>query len=230
VFDMLARGDPKQIAAFEAAVTRAEQAKKGQPCSDSAASSAASPAGAGGTSGKVEAQTLDAGSAASTSVSGDEPTPAGEGRVPEWVEKCCHGMEMPSSWTAVYEGLASLRADRDRWREKAETFARGGQYTANILQAADDEVETLQSAVLLRDARIRELEAAHATLTARHDKDEAMIASLEADLAAAKARPARKYPSVEQVEAWGKEWAKELTREDFFDWLIRRAREQEGKG
>jgi uncharacterized coiled-coil protein SlyX len=39
--------------------------------------------------------------------------------VPEWVEKCCHGMEMPSSWTAVYEGLAALRADRDRWRERA---------------------------------------------------------------------------------------------------------------
>jgi uncharacterized coiled-coil protein SlyX len=115
--------------------------------------------------------------------------------VPEWVEKCCHGMEMPSSWTAVYEGLAALRADRDRWREKAETAGAFIVETTGTMKSLERDCE-------LSDSRIAELEAAQAAqiktidhLSARHDKDKAMIASLEADLAAAKAQPARKYPS-----------------------------------
>jgi uncharacterized coiled-coil protein SlyX len=120
--------------------------------------------------------------------------------------------------------LAALRADRDRWRERAEELSKS--------------VHEWGKQALEQETRIAELEAAQATqmttietLTARHDKDEALVASLEADLAAAKAQPARKYPTVEQVERWNQESNNDpRTHHSFYRWLLDRAREQEGKG
>jgi hypothetical protein len=96
VLDMVKKGDPKQIAAFEAAVTRAEQAKKGQPCSDSTdcprcgnthgdsctCHFAASPAGAGGTSGTATPASA-AGTTSASTVASSSPTPAGDDEHPE---------------------------------------------------------------------------------------------------------------------------------------------------
>jgi hypothetical protein len=177
------------------------------------ASSAASPAGGGGTtsdssipgSSKLTTDpsdaipTLNAGGAENPTPptpAGEIPhfclnpsvcrlcnPPAGEGRVPEWIETATE----PACYTfrdtrKIADAVNALRADRDRWRERAGKLD-------------DDWLAWRKNAISLH-ARIAELEAAQArqmttigTLTARHDKDEAMIASLEADLAAAKAQP-----------------------------------------
>jgi hypothetical protein len=161
----------------------------------------------------------------SSAASSVEPSgPAGEGRVPEWVEKCCHGMEMPSSWTAVYEGLAALRADRDRWREKAESAEAFIVETTGTMKSLERDCE-------LSDSRIAELEAAQArqmvtieTLTAQLNE-----ASKACEMWMTLAQPARKYPSVEQVNQWHGQWYRGFSAKVFSDWLRDRAREQGGK-
>jgi hypothetical protein len=299
--DLLARGDPKQIAAFEAAVTRAEQAKKGQSCTNAPDASktaaheppmntktatapnadqpplvvnhqkcdrcgnplclhgpyymlclcdaAASPAGGGGTSGTSSSglptpQTV--GDADASRV--ETPTPAGEGRVPEWVNVGlkaegrivrghCGGPDS-SGWCVelwphpqhfassaeeaasflverVNSGLASLRADRDRWRDRT-------------VQAEEDRDHEAHHRRELESAQARQMTTIE-TLTARHNGDEVLVAMLEDELAAAKAQPARKYPTEEQVIRWREEWATAVNY-TFHRWLIDRAREQEGKG
>jgi uncharacterized coiled-coil protein SlyX len=164
------------------------------------------------------------------------PTPAGEGRVPvpEWCEKglvheggmilgtgigaapffkspFAHQCKTPESaeWFCgiMNYGLASLRADRDRWRERA-----------NAKEGHICELQALRGldAQRLRDliSRIAELEAAQARqmvtiekLSARHDGDEVLVAMLEADLAA----------------------VRKASNEHGVNWLLDRAREEEGK-
>jgi uncharacterized damage-inducible protein DinB len=75
-----------------------------------------------------------------------------------------------------------------------------------------------------QDARIAELEAAQAR---QMTTIETLTAQLNEACKACEMWANR--PVLEQVEAWGTEWAREITREDFFDWLIRRAREEEEK-
>jgi hypothetical protein len=205
-------------------VSYLDRLEKDTPCSDSAASTAPSPSAS--PSEPSSASPSSSGSCATTCTTPDTPpTPAGEGRVPvpEWCEQITRndvgshigGCDCP------YCGVVALRADRDRWREKAE---RHNNEIALLIKNYDD-------LSILQAARIAELEAAQArqmvtieTLTAQLNE-----ASKACEMWMTLAQPARKYPTVEQVNQWHGQWYRGFSAKVFSDWLRDRAREQEGK-
>jgi hypothetical protein len=141
----------------------------------------------------------------------------------------------------INKDVAALRDDRDRWREACGNNQDEFQELSTVvLDEAEklgmwDEFATdkLTSDVVRRmAARIRELEAAQArqmvtieTLTAQLNE-----ASKACEMWMTLAQPARKYPTVEQVNQWHGQWYRGFSAKVFSDWLRDRAREQEGKG
>jgi hypothetical protein len=145
----------------------------------------------------------------------------------------------------INSGLAALRADRDRWREKAKAdLSKDDPCVPGEPQSVSrDDLEYrwlsqrktihgYQKDLARHADRIAELEAAQArqmttieTLTAQLNE-----ASKACEMWMTLAQPARKYPTVEQVNQWHGQWYRGFSAKVFSDWLRDRAREQEGKG
>jgi hypothetical protein len=174
---------------------------------------------------------------------GDMILGTGIGAAPFFKSPFAHQCKTPESaeWFCgiMNYGLAALRADRDYHRTGAGILAAGiDARNARIRELEktinDREIDYLEACKDLdaQACRIYELEAAQASQMVTIENLTAQLneASKACEMWMNLAQPARKYPTVEQVMQWHGQWYRGFSAKVFSDWLLDRAREQEGKG